>query len=167
MEFEVFMEKDDRSRTQKKKADRALKKLGESLVALPALQLERLELDDELRQAIDLAKRSTRHGAKRRQMQYVGGLMREIDPAPIEQFLADIKRGHDQAVSAFKQIERWRDELVDGNDSLIEEILNRFSAADRQRLTQLVRSARKQTQTGSGQKPSRKLFGYLKEISAS
>lgn len=161
------MEKDDRSRTQKKKADRALKKLGESLVELSLLQLERLELDDELRQAIDLAKRSTRHGAKRRQMQYVGALMREIDPEPIERFLADIKRGHDQAAGAFKQIEHWRDELVGGNDSLIEEILNRFGTADRQRLTQLVRNARKPTQTNRNQKPSRKLFGYLKEISAS
>jgi len=85
------MDTDYKSRTRKKNEDRALQRLGEQLVALPFGQLETMELPDELPAAIELARKIRSHGARRRQMQYIGTLMRHIDPQPIETALARIR----------------------------------------------------------------------------
>ena len=73
-----------KSRTQKKNEDRALQRLGEQLVALPIGQLEIMELPDELLTAIELAHKIKSRSARRRQIQYIGAIMRQIDAQPIE-----------------------------------------------------------------------------------
>ena len=88
------MDTDYKSRTRKKKEDRALKRLGEQLVALPFGQLETMELPDELLTAIEFARKIRSHGARRRQIQYIGALMRHIDPKPIETALERIRPGN-------------------------------------------------------------------------
>ena len=88
------MDTDHKSRTQKKAEDRALQRLGEQLVALPHGQLQIMELPDELRTAIELARKIKSHGARRRQIQYIGVLMRHIDPQPIETALERIRSGN-------------------------------------------------------------------------
>ena len=85
---------DYKSRTQKKNEDRALQRLGEQLVALPFTQLETMGLPDELLSAIEFAHKIKSHGAQRRQMQYIGALMRHIDPQPIEAALHRIRTGN-------------------------------------------------------------------------
>ncbi len=85
------MAKDKKSRTQKKNEDRALQRLGEKLVALQPGQLKSMELPDELLTAIKSAHKIKKHGARRRQMQYIGALMRHIDPQPIETALDRIR----------------------------------------------------------------------------
>jgi ribosome-associated protein len=87
------MDKDFKSRTRKKNEDRALQRLGERLVALPLSQLETMELPDDLMAAIELARKIKSHGARRRQMQYIGVLMRRIDPQPIKAALESIRSG--------------------------------------------------------------------------
>jgi len=87
------MDKQYKSRTQKKKEDRALQRLGEQLVALSPAQLETMALPDELLIAIKSARKIKAHGARRRQLQYIGALMRHIDPQPIETALARIRVG--------------------------------------------------------------------------
>ena len=87
------MDKDFKSRTRKKNEDRALQRLGERLVALPLSQLETMALPDDLMAAIELARKIRSHGARRRQMQYIGVLMRQIDPQPIEAALESIRSG--------------------------------------------------------------------------
>ena len=82
-----------KSRTQKKKEDRALQELGEALVALPAGQLETMELPDELLTAIELAHNIKSRSARRRQIQYIGAIMRHIDPQPIKAALQRIRSG--------------------------------------------------------------------------
>ncbi len=67
------------SRTQKKKAAQNLQKIGEILVTMPASEIDKLELDKELKDAILMTKNISKHGAKKRQMQYIGVLMRELD----------------------------------------------------------------------------------------
>ena len=84
---------EDKSRTRKKNEDRALQRLGERLVALPLGQLAAMELPDELLAAIELAHKIKSHGARRRQIQYIGALMRHIDPQPIEAALERIRSG--------------------------------------------------------------------------
>jgi len=87
------MKTESKSRTQLKKEDRALQRLGEQLVALAPAQLETMELTDELRTAIQSARKIKSRGARRRQLQYIGALMRHIDPQPIETALARVRSG--------------------------------------------------------------------------
>ena len=159
------MDEDRKSRTQKKNEARALQKLGEQLVALSPDQLANIEMADDLRRAVIEAGKIKAHGAKRRQLQRIGTLMREIDPEPIQDALENIRFGDHQKLLAFKKVEKWRDQLKQGNSALIEEILNNCPDAERQRLTQLARNAHKEYEAQKGVKSSRILFRYLKQIS--
>jgi ribosome-associated protein len=150
------MDDDRKSRTQKKMEARALQKLGEELVALSPEQLANIEMTDELRMAVIEAVKK---------LQRIGTLMRDIDPEPIQEALENIRFGDHQKLLAFKKIEKWRDELKQGNNILIEEILDNYPDAERQRLTQLARNARNEYEAKKGVKSSRLLFRYLKQIS--
>ena len=154
---------EEKSRTQIKNDAKALKKLGERLVSLPLHQLEGLDLPEELFEAIKFAQSITKHGAIRRQIQYIGGLMREFDSEPIRQVFNEIDDAGHQAAMEFKQIEHIRDDLVSGNDDLIEELIERHPRIERQRLTQLTRAARKERSLEKPAKSGRALFRYLKE----
>jgi len=88
------MDTEYKSRTRKKNEDRALQRLGEQLVALPFGQLETMDLPDELRTAIKFARSIKSHGARRRQIRYIGALMRQIDPQPIETALDRVRSGN-------------------------------------------------------------------------
>ena len=90
------MDTENKSRTRKKNEDRALQRLGEQLLALPFGQLKTMELPDELLTAIESAHKIKSHGARRRQIQYIGALMRHIDPQPIEAALERIRSGSRQ-----------------------------------------------------------------------
>jgi ribosome-associated protein len=99
-------------------------------------------------------------------MQYIGTLMRSVDTEPIEQALLAIDQGNYRQAKAFHRIESWRDQLVGGNDDVIHEIMDVLPDADRQRLGQLVRSARKEKQKNAPPKSARNLFRYLKALAA-
>jgi len=88
------MDTEYKSRTQKKNEDRALQDLGEQLVALPFRRLKTMGLPDELLAAIEFAHRIRSNTARRRQIQYIGVLMRHIDPQPIETALERIRSGN-------------------------------------------------------------------------
>jgi ribosome-associated protein len=152
------------SRTRKKQADRALQRLGEDLLALSAEQLAAIEMPDDLIEAVRAGRRMTRHGARRRQLQYIGVLMRGIDAAPIREALEGIQRGDVRRAQAFKQLEAWRDALQEGQMAVVEEIIAQCPDADRQRLLQLVRNVRKTVGTDQAAKTSRMLFRYLREV---
>jgi ribosome-associated protein len=154
----------DKSRTQLKKEALMLQRTGEKLVALSDEQLDRIELPSALRSAVLDAKEIRAHGARRRQMQYIGSLMRKIDTATIEKALRIIEQGAYDQARAFHKMEAWRDQLVEGDDILLEKILSTHPHANRQRLGQLVRSARKEKDKGAPPKSSRNLFRYLKEL---
>lgn len=80
------------SKSQRKRDMTALQNLGESLLGLNRHQLEQLSLPDTLLEAILDAKSITAHGARRRQLQFIGKLMRQVDPVPIQTFLAQLPR---------------------------------------------------------------------------
>jgi ribosome-associated protein len=159
------MEKIEKSRTQKKKEARDLQKVGEQLLSLTLEQLNDIHMPDELREAVLEAREMTRHGARRRQIKYIGALVREINPQPIIDALANLQPGDYQKAAAFKQVERWRDDLREGNMERIDEILEKCPSAQRQRLTQLTRNAQAEYTKQSNVKASRALFRYLREIS--
>lgn len=153
------------SRTKKKKEAENLQVLGEKLVNLPADQLDEMELPEEIHRAVTFARTIKKRGAFRRQMQYIGKLMRAFDPEPIREFMHRIELGSQEKALAFKKLEKWRDELMAGNKSLIENILAECPDADRQQLSQLARNARNEMLGNKPPKSSRALFRYLKRIS--
>ncbi len=153
------------SRTQLKKADHARQKLGERLVGLSAEQLDRMGLPAELRAAVSVAGRTTAFTARRRHVKHIGTVLRGMELGPIEEALARIDRGDHEQALAFKKIENWRDRLRDGEMALVDEILAACPGAERQRLGQLARNAKKEFEGGQAGKASKALFRYLKEVS--
>ncbi len=152
------------SKTQKKKEALSLQELGEQLVKLPKEQIEGIDLAAEIHDAVMFAKTIKKHEALRRQLQYIGTLMRRYDTDTIRESLRLLEQGNYKKALEFKEMERWRDELIAGNKALIEEILTRYPAANRQKLTQLIRKAGQEQLNNNPPKASRLLFRYLKEI---
>ncbi|PID54931.1 MAG: hypothetical protein CR978_01745 [Gammaproteobacteria bacterium] len=153
------------SKSELKRQMIALQKLGERLVTLPEKKLARIPIGDErLAKAIFEARRIRSKNALKRQHQFIGKLMRNIDPAAIEQALAELDQQHQHQVDAFHAIEQLRDQALAQGVAGVELILQTYPHADRQQLRQLLlQHAREQRQ----QKPptaARKLFQYLKAL---
>lgn len=156
-----------KSRTQLKKEAIALQKMGEKLIGLSPDQLVPMNLPARLQDAIDDIRSMSSRGARRRQLQYIGSLMRHVDTALIDQALLDIEQGAYRQAQTFKRIETWRDQLVAGDDAVMADLLETFAHVDRQRLGQLVRSARKEKRNNAPPKSARNLFRYLKALAES
>ncbi|MGB9430523.1 MAG: ribosome biogenesis factor YjgA [Gammaproteobacteria bacterium] len=152
------------SRSQLKREVQALQKLGEELVELPDQQLAALRLPEKLHDAVVFARHIASHGALKRQRQYIGRLMCEIDPAPIRAKLEQLHSADRAAKSRFKQTERWRDRLIAEGDAALAEFLNQYPSADRQQLRQALRAAAQEAAAGRSTQHARKLFRYLQKI---
>ena len=153
------------SKTRRKKAMHALQALGERLVTLPESRLRAVPLDDDLRDAIQLARDIRSHEGRRRQLQFIGKLMRSADAAAIEASLAGDDTAHARQVAVHHAAEQWRDGLIDGSRR-IEDFLGRFplpdspadtdadaaagSPPDRDELVRLATTARDAARGGSG-----------------
>ena len=153
-----------KSKTQKKREMIALQELGEELVRLNAAQLTKIPLSDELREAIFAVQSMSKRGARYRQMQYIGKLMREADIAHIQDALDILRNKNNLATAHFHQFEKWRDQLIAGNEEIMNDILRKFSDVDIQHLRQLVRNAQKEQADGKSPKASREIFRYLKGL---
>ncbi len=150
------------SKTQKKKQAESLQDLGEKLVELSVEQLGKIELPEEVLSAVTLAKTINKRGARKRQMQYIGVLMRKADVASIQEAVQNMEEGDRKQAELHKQVEQWRDELLRGNDAVIEDIVRAFPNAGKEQLTDLVTKAREElTKTNPSPAPSRALFRYL------
>jgi len=152
------------SKSQRKREAQALQALGEALVGLPAAGLEAITLPERLREAVELARGLSSRGARRRQMQYIGRLMREVDPEPIRHALQSFENRRRGAATRFQRLERMRDRLLAQGDEGVEAVLAEQPGADRQRLRQLVRQARREQETDRGSRGARALFRYLREV---
>jgi len=153
-----------KSKSQFKREMIALQEMGEELVRLNAEQLAKLPLTDELRDAVLAAQGMHARGARYRQMQYIGRLMREVDPAPVQEALDIVRNRHNRATSLLHRLEKWRDKLIAGDHEALEEVFAAFPDADRQHLRQLVRNAQKEDEAQKPPKSSRELFRYLREL---
>ena len=100
------------SKTRRKRDAEALQALGEDLAELPGEVLATLGLPDRLLQALEEYGRISSHEARRRQRQFIGKLMRDVDPAPLQAFLDARRRPAREAARLFRLSERWRDRLV-------------------------------------------------------
>lgn len=155
------------SKTQMKKAMIELQEMGEKLVALGSNALAQIPLDEKLAEAIALAQRirNTREGY-RRQLQYIGRLMRERDTAPIQEALDKLANKHNQTTAAFQKIEQWRDRIIAEGDPAIDAFIAEYDQAERQLLRQWARNAQREAKQNKPPKSARALFKYLREICA-
>lgn len=156
------VETDPLSKTKRKQAMHALQDMGAELVKLPANKLEKLPLPDDLRQAVEDCRRFTKHEAIRRQMQYIGRLMRGIDPEPIARQLAAWKGESNEEKALLHRIERWRDRLLEHDDALTD-FLRDYPEADATQFRQLIRNARHEAAQGKPPKSSRALFRLIRD----
>ncbi|HET7549405.1 MAG TPA: ribosome biogenesis factor YjgA [Usitatibacter sp.] len=158
------MEEDDFiSKTRRKKQMHALQDVGSQLVALSADELARIRMPESLREAVEDARRFTRHEARRRQMQYIGRLMRDIDAAPIAEQLAAMKAPSRRQTALFHVAERWRQELLDDGTAL-ERFMKEFPEADPDRLRTMVEEAREEKRAARAPRRFRELFHALSAI---
>ncbi len=139
----------------------ALQHLGARLVALDATRLASLDLPERLIDALALARRITRHEARRRHMQYIGRLMRDIDPAPLEAALARWAEGPARERAQFAALERWRTRLLD-DDASVDEFVAAYPHSDRAILVRLIAEARDERRRGGPPHHQRALFRALK-----
>ena len=152
------------SKTKRKQAMNDLQDMGGELVKLGNSRLAELKLPENLLTAVLEAKRITSNGATRRQIQYIGRLMRDVDVAPIKAKL-DAWSGNSKAEAArFHRLERWRERLL-MDESALPEFIAEYPAADVQQIRTLIRNARKEAEAEKPPKSSRALFKLLKEIS--
>jgi len=165
----------DNSKTELKRESTELQKLGESLLTLRADLFEGLALPERLVTALEDARRITNFEGRRRQMQYVGKLMRTLDKETLEaarQALDEQHRGSARESLALHEAERWRDELIE-DDGALQRWLADHPGTDIQQLRALIRQARKDRQPTAdeisrGQVPRhgrayREIFQFVKE----
>jgi ribosome-associated protein len=151
------------SKTRRKREMTELQSLGAALAGLPESQLDQMQLEAKLRQALTDAKRITSHEAKRRQIQYIGRLMREVDPEPIRARLAAVEGRSAQASAAHRRLEAWRERLL-ADDGALTVFALEHPRADLQEIRSLIRSARKEQKEGKPPRAYRELFRVLKTI---
>jgi len=130
------------SKSARKRQSHDLQTLGEALCELPASRTAKLDLPESLRDALAEFHRTRSFEGKRRQMQFIGKLMRKVDEAPIREAVAAFKLGSATETLALHQAERWREELL-ASDDAITRWINAHPGTDAQQLRSLVRSARK------------------------
>lgn len=153
-----------KSRTQIKKEAEMLQKLGEKLLRLSASQLAAIDIPEELRDALKEAKTISSKNARRRQIQYIGALMRTVDPEPLCVEISHIESGIFPGHSKTARAKVWHDAILQGHDEPIDEIISEKPDTDRQKLRQLIRNARKEISSGKRGKSSNKLLNYLYSI---
>lgn len=153
------------SKSSRKRAMQALQDLGAELVALSVERLRKVPMPEELFDAVRDAQRITSHEGRRRQMQYIGKLMRSVDPEPIQAQL-DIFNGNSATeVARQHRLEKWREDLL-ADESLVTDIAARWPAVDVQQLRTLRRNALKEREHNKPPKAFRELFRVLRELDA-
>ena len=125
----------------KRDAD-ALKKLGVAVSELPKARRAQIDMPEDLREAINAYSRMTAHGAKKRQMQYVGKLLRGIDPTPLREAVEDFEAGRAANAEKRHEMDRWCRRLVEDDDALTDWIAE-HPDTDVQHLRSLIRAARR------------------------
>lgn len=155
------------SKSQRKRECHALQDLGTELVKLPQADLDKIPLDEELQQAINEARRIKQRGALKRQLQFIGKLIRQRDADALRQAYNRVMHPFQEDIKHFHQLERWRERLLNDGDAALEELLQEHPDIDRQHIRQLIRTARNEKKANKPPKAARELFQYLKTLMGS
>jgi len=152
------------SKSRRKRDLQELKSLGEALTGFSDDALRQLMLPDVLLDALRTTRKIHSNGARKRHMQYIGKLMKDIDVAPVRQAIEARNSQHDSQSREFHLLEKLREQLLTDGDSALPAVLAHFPHADRQHLRKLARQARKEHDTGQPPRAFRLLFRYLREL---
>lgn len=154
------------SKSARKRDAHALQDLGEELIAAPDELLDRLGLPERLADAIREARRITSRGAMVRQRQFIGKLMRGIDPDPVRAALAARGAVDRAAAARFQRIEQWRDRLLAEGDTALTALLAEHPSAPRALLAALAAKAIDERARGRPPAAARELFRALRDLLA-
>lgn len=154
-----------RSKTRRKAEMHALQDLGEALVRLTPARLDTLALPEKLADAVAEARSITKWGARRRQMQFIGRLMRDIDPQPIQASLDEWAGAPTAEKTRLAHVERWRTRLLN-DDGALDLLCAEKSAADRERIAELVARVRDEHAHAQPPHAYRELFRTLNALLA-
>ncbi len=153
------------SKSQLKRDSHELQTLGEALVTMPKDRLADIGLPELLDDAIADYKRTKSFEGKRRQMQYIGKLLRGVDPEPIKEAVASFQLGHARNALALHDAERWRAELV-ADDGALTRWVAEYPESDVQKMRALIRNARKDAAAAPEKRSGkgfRELFQFVKQ----
>ncbi len=153
------------SKSERKRLSSELQELGEALIDLPQDEFDALPLPENLRDAVQLARRITAHGGLYRQKQYIGKLMRKIDAEPIRAALAAKRDRERVAALRFRRVEHWRDRLIAEGPSAIDALLAEIRTdIDTPALARIVEQARFEKRQEQTPRAARELFRRLREV---
>ena len=158
------------SRTQQRIEALEIRGLAEKLVALPAAQLARLPIPEELMPHIVETQRITSHIAHKRQLQFLAKQMRREEDEVLEAIRDAMDEGGEAArreTALLHQAEQWRDRLLADGDDALASLLEEFPTADRQKLRQLVRNATDERAKNKPPRAFRDLFREVRELLSS
>lgn len=163
-EQDNFLVDEPPSKSARKREMQALQEIGENIINLSDGEFATIPLEGELLTAIMLARRLKSGEGRRRQMQYVGKLMRHADTTAIAAAFQDLQNGRALHNQQFHRLEQLRDELIEHGVSAIEQALTLYPQADRQHLRQLITASVKEREQQKPPAAARKLFRYLREL---
>ena len=167
MTTDEFEEDEKKSKSQLKREMTALQDMGEALVQLSDRDLQRVPLEADLKAEILQARSIQQREGRRRQLQYIGKVMRGMDCSSIEAALQRMADGNRAESREFHALEALRDQLIADTDDALKNTLQSYPHADRQHLRQLVRNAQHELAADKPPASARKLFRYLRELAAS
>lgn len=153
------------SKSELKRQSKDLQKLGESLVNLTPAHFATIPLDEELQESLEIARIiNKKKDGYRRQLQFIGKLLRHRDTADIELALAKLTHHHQANNAAFHALEQARDDVIEQGDPAIQALIEKYPELDRQKLRQFQRQVKKEREKNAAPKAYRELFQYLKEV---
>jgi ribosome-associated protein len=150
------------SKSQRKRDMHDLQALGQTLTSLSPANLRKLPLDEHILIAI-LDAQSFKNEALRRQLQYIGKLMRNVDPEPLRVAIENINKGSREENKRFHDLEKWRDRLISDDKDAQAAFLLKYPHTELSVLAELIHHAKHESEhphSGAG----RKLFRYLRDI---
>ena len=150
------------SKSQRKRDMDALQEIGAALVELNDAQLAAVDLPENLRDAVLECRRMNKFEARRRQLQYIGKLMRLVDAAPIHEKLEGWRSNSAAQTAQLHHIESWRDRLL-ADPSAVALFVSEFPGTDTQRLRTLIRNAADDKARGKPPRSYRALFQMIRE----
>ena len=152
------------SKSQRKREAEALQKLGSELLEAPETDWATLDLPDDLLDALHEARRIHSHGAQKRHLQYIGKLMRGIDPETINNYLQQRRLNKNRAAQAHHALEKLRDRLIAEGEPALTEFMASHPRASAKQVSHFIRQAHREREAGHPPKSARALFRYLKEV---
>jgi len=161
--FAVMEDDDFISKTRRKREAKGLQDVGAALVKLSREQLARIDMPENLREAVEACRKITKHEAKRRQHQYIGKIMRAIDAGPIAAQIAELEAPSRRQTAVFHVAERWRTDFMD-DPQAVARFVQEYPQADPDRLRKLADEAREEKRKAKPPHSYRELFHALNAL---